>query len=54
MPILLKKVVPLHEVIPVDIYLPGCPPSPERIWAAVAALLGGKPVELPPELRSFG
>jgi len=33
---------------------PGCPPSPERILAAVSALLKGEPVVLPEELRSFG
>ncbi len=54
LPILLPKVVPLNQVIPVDIYLPGCPPSPERIWAAVIAILKGEPVELPVEMRSFG
>lgn len=54
MPVLLKKVVPVHQIIPVDIYLPGCPPDPERIWAAVVALLKGGPVVLPPEMRSFG
>jgi NAD-reducing hydrogenase small subunit len=54
MPVLLEKVVPLHQIIPVDIYLPGCPPDPERIWAALVALLKGEPVALPPEMRSFG
>lgn len=54
MPVLLEKVVPVHQVIPVDIHLPGCPPDPERIWAALAALLKGEPVALPEEMRSFG
>jgi len=54
LPILLSKVVPLHHVIDVDVHLPGCPPSPERIWAAVNAILSGGPIELPVEMRSFG
>lgn len=54
MPALLPRVLPLHQVITVDAYIPGCPPDPERIWAAVTALLEGKPIELPVELRTFG
>ncbi|HCE98466.1 MAG: oxidoreductase [Elusimicrobia bacterium GWC2_51_8] len=36
----------LDEVIEVDYYLPGCPPTPKLIMAAVQALLSGK---LPPK-----
>jgi NAD-reducing hydrogenase small subunit len=38
-PALLPRAVPLHEVIPVDVYLPGCPPSADRIHRAVFAIL---------------
>ena len=41
-PELLERVLPLHEVIPVDLYLPGCPPSAERIRAAIEPLLTGR------------
>ena len=41
-PELLPRVLPLHEVIPVDLYLPGCPPSAERIRAAIEPLLHGE------------
>jgi NAD-reducing hydrogenase small subunit len=54
MPALLPKVLPLHQVITVDAFVPGCPPNPERMWAAVSALLDGKPVELDPDMRTFG
>lgn len=54
MPQLLPKVLPLHQVIKVDAYIPGCPPDPDRIWAAVSALLAGETVVLEPEMRRFG
>jgi NAD-reducing hydrogenase small subunit len=41
-PELLEKVLPLHEVIPVDLFLPGCPPSAERIREAITPLLAGE------------
>ena len=54
MPVLLPKVLPLHQVIKVDVFIPGCPPDPDRIWTAVSALLSGAPVVLEPEMRTFG
>lgn len=53
-PVLLPKVLPLHQVIPVDAFIPGCPPDPDRIWAAVSALLHGDPVVLSASMRRFG
>jgi NAD-reducing hydrogenase small subunit len=41
-PDLLERVLPLHEVVPVDLYLPGCPPSAERIRAFLEPLLRGE------------
>lgn len=54
LPILLPKVLPLHQVIAVDAYIPGCPPDPERIWTAIQALLHGAPLNLSPQMRRFG
>lgn len=41
-PVLLDRVVPLHAVIAVDRYLPGCPPSAPQIRAMIEALLAGQ------------
>ena len=54
LPALLPRVLPLHQVVPVDVFLPGCPPDPERIWTALSALLRGEPVHLSAEQRTFG
>jgi len=42
-PELLERVLPLHELVPVDHYLPGCPPSAARIRAFLELLLRGEP-----------
>ncbi|WP_287156704.1 oxidoreductase [Chloroflexus sp.] len=48
-PVLLDKVVPVHQVIPVDYYLSGCPPSAPRIRALLEALIEGR--EPPADIR---
>ncbi|HHN77860.1 MAG TPA: NADP oxidoreductase [Phycisphaerales bacterium] len=53
LPLLLDKVRPAHEVVRMDYFLPGCPPSADTIWAALTALLTDKPVELPYELIKY-
>ena len=52
-PLLLDRVYPAHEVVKIDYFLPGCPPSGDAIWAALTALLSGKPIELPYELLKY-
>lgn len=44
---LLKRCYALDEQIAVDIHLPGCPPHPDQIAAAILALLSGETPELP-------
>ena len=45
LPVLLSRTLPLAEVVAVDYTLPGCPPSPAVVNAAVDRLLSG---DLPP------
>lgn len=52
-PILLDKVYPCHEIVKIDYFLPGCPPSADTLWAALTALLTGKEVGLPYELIKY-
>ncbi len=40
LPVLLPRTLPLAEVVPVDYTVPGCPPSPAVVQAALDALLG--------------
>jgi NAD-reducing hydrogenase small subunit len=52
-PLLLNKVYPCHEVVKIDYFLPGCPPSADALWAALTALLTGQPIALPYELLKY-
>jgi NAD-reducing hydrogenase small subunit len=52
-PPLLKKAVPLHEVVKVDVHVPGCPPKPNAILLALSELLEGRKPDLGSKLR-FG
>jgi NAD-reducing hydrogenase small subunit len=53
LPIILDKVYPCHEIVPIDAFLPGCPPSADLIWEAVTALVEGRPLALTYELIKF-
>ncbi|MES9846176.1 MAG: NADP oxidoreductase [Candidatus Sedimenticola sp. PURPLELP] len=44
-PLLLNKVHPIHEVVKVDYFLPGCPPPADTIWTFLEELLSGEPIE---------
>ncbi len=42
LPLLLSQVHPLHEVVRVDYFLPGCPPPADTIWTFFQHLLSGE------------
>jgi NAD-reducing hydrogenase small subunit len=41
-PKLLKRVGPVHEVVDVDVFVPGCPPSADAIWFVLTELVAGR------------
>jgi NAD-reducing hydrogenase small subunit len=41
-PALLPQSMPVHRVVKVDLFLPGCPPSADLIWFTVNELLEGR------------
>ena len=42
LPLLLNKVRAIHEVVQVDYFLPGCPPSADAVWAFLTDLMAGR------------
>jgi NAD-reducing hydrogenase small subunit len=42
LPLPLNKVHPLHEVVKIDWFIPGCPPSGEAIWKALTDIIAGR------------
>jgi NAD-reducing hydrogenase small subunit len=53
LPVILDKVYPCHEIVKIDAFLPGCPPSADLIWEAVTALIEGRPLNLPYDLVKY-
>ncbi len=52
-PKLLKKAVPLQEVVKVDFHVPGCPPPPKAIAFVIGELLEGRMPDLGSKVK-FG
>ena len=53
LPIILDRVYPCHEIVKIDHFLPGCPPSADLIWEALTALVEGRPLALTYNLIKF-
>lgn len=53
LPLLLDKVHPVHELVKVDYFLPGCPPSANAFWKFLTDLAAGKTPALPYDLVHY-
>ncbi len=53
LPLPLAHVHPIHEVVKIDHFLPGCPPSADAIWAFLTDLLEGRRPELSPRMIHY-
>jgi NAD-reducing hydrogenase small subunit len=53
LPMILDRVYPLHEIVKVDYYLPGCPPQADLIWMTLVSLITGDELKLPYEVIKF-
>ncbi len=53
LPMLLDRVYPCQEIVKIDYYLPGCPPTADLIWETLVALLKGTELNLPYEVIKF-
>lgn len=52
-PALLPCAIPLHQVVKVDLFVPGCPPSADTIFYTVSELVEGRVPDLS-KLSRFG
>ena len=46
LPLPLNKVHPIHEVVKIDYFLPGCPPPADAIWKFLTDLIAGRTPKL--------
>lgn len=42
LPLILNQVHPIHEVVKIDYFLPGCPPSADVFWKFLTDLIAGR------------
>jgi NAD-reducing hydrogenase small subunit len=53
LPLPLDKVYPVYEVVKIDYFLPGCPPSADTIWKFLTDLIAGREPKLSYEMLRY-
>ncbi len=52
-PRITDKVYPLHEVVRIDYFIPGCPPDSAAIFKVLDDLVNGREVDLPTSMNRY-
>lgn len=50
-PAMLPYVRPMHEIVPVDVFVQGCPPSADTIYYVISELVAGRTPDLTDKTR---
>jgi NAD-reducing hydrogenase small subunit len=53
LPVLLERVYPAHEIVKIDYFLPGCPPSGDAIWDGLLDVFAGRAPRPPYRLLRY-
>jgi len=53
LPVITTKVYPLHEVVKIDYFIPGCPPDGQTIFKVLDDLVNGRPFSIPAEINRY-
>jgi NAD-reducing hydrogenase small subunit len=54
LPVLQDIVEPIHKVVNIDYFLPGCPPHADLIWYVITELLEGRTPILSEDMLKYG
>ncbi|MGB0694893.1 MAG: NADP oxidoreductase [Rhodospirillaceae bacterium] len=52
-PRITKKVYPIHEVVKIDYFIPGCPPDGDTIFKVLDDLVNGRPFSIPAAFNRY-
>lgn len=52
-PLLLDSIHPLHEVVRIDYFLPGCPPRADTFWKFLTDIVAGNEITFPYSLINY-
>lgn len=53
LPKLLDQVYPCHDVVKIDYYMPGCPPTADVFWDTLTSVIKGQGFDLPVDLIKY-